>query len=240
LVELFSSVQGEGVLIGRRQLFVRLAGCNLTCTYCDTVYTAGSVWRAEREPGSRQQVEFPNPVTSAVLTGLISSWQKNFPLHHALVLTGGEPLLQSCALANWLPDVAPILPVYLETNGTLPAALAEVMPHLTWVSMDIKLAQGAGKTTLWAEHAAFLEIAGTKTCQVKVVVDADTTTEDLVAVSTFVQRHAPQVPLVLQPRTSAGRPAVGGHRLLALQAAAAREHFSTLIIPQTHPLLAVR
>ena len=36
LVEVFSSFQGEGLYVGQRQLFIRFAGCNLRCRFCDT------------------------------------------------------------------------------------------------------------------------------------------------------------------------------------------------------------
>jgi len=239
LVEVFSSLQGEGVLIGRRQLFVRLADCNLACTYCDTPHAAGPIWRAEQEPGSAKLIEQPNPASLETLTELIIDWQAKLPVHQALVLTGGEPLLQSRVLAAWLPRVACVLPVYLETNGTLPEALAEVLAHITWVSMDLKLAQLTGEPTPWAAHAAFLQVAGLKTLQIKVVIDATVSAAELIDAAAFVQRHAPDVPLILQPRTVAGRPAVTGLQLLSLQAAAARNHLNTLVIPQLHPLLAI-
>ena len=239
LVEVFSSLQGEGVLIGRRQLFVRLADCNLACIYCDTPHAAGPIWRAEQEPGSAKLIEQPNPASLETLTELIIDWQAKLPVHQALVLTGGEPLLQSRVLAAWLPRVACVLPVYLETNGTLPEALAEVLAHITWVSMDLKLAQLTGEPTPWAAHAAFLQVAGHKTLQIKVVIDATVSAAELVDAAAFVQRHAPDVPLILQPRTVAGRPAVTGRQLLTLQAAAAHNHLNTLVIPQLHPLLAI-
>ena len=239
LVEVFSSLQGEGVFIGRRQLFVRLADCNLACAYCDTPHTAAPTWRVEQEPGSPNLMYYANPARLPFLTRLVADWQQTDALHHALVLTGGEPLLQSRALAAWLPEVAGILPVYLETNGTLPDALAEILEHISWVSMDIKLDQVTGEATPWAAHAEFLETARPKTCQVKLVIDAATQAADVITAATFVHHHGPEIPLVLQPRTVAGCPIVFGRQLLALQAAAARSHRLTLAIPQMHPLLAI-
>jgi organic radical activating enzyme len=240
LKEVFSSLQGEGVLIGRRQLFVRLAWCNLACAYCDTDFAAGPVWSAEVEPGMPTTREYPNPVAPEELTRLLQGWQERFPAHHSLALTGGEPLLQSAALSAWLPVASRILPVYLETNGTLPEALATLLPYLTWISMDIKLAATAGAPTPWETHASFLHAGRPKICQVKLVVDQQTPDADLVEAARFVQKHGPGIPLVLQPRTVAGQPAVGGRRLLAMQAIAAGEHPDTLVIPQLHPFLSVR
>jgi organic radical activating enzyme len=106
--------------------------------------------------------------------------------------------------------------------------------------MDIKLAATTGAPTPWAAHAAFLHSSRPKVCQVKLVVDESAADADLIDVALFLQQHGPEIPLVLQPRTVAGRPAVGGNRLLAMQAVAARVHLQTLVIPQVHPLLAMR
>lgn len=239
LVELFSSLQGEGLLLGRRQVFVRLAGCNLDCAYCDTAFASAPTWRAEVEPGCGRFAEHPNPVALQRVTGVLRQWQEDWPIHHSLALTGGEPLLQCTALAEWLPQVSRLLPVFLETNGTLPERLPALLPWLTWVSMDVKLASATGTPTPWTEHAAFLRASAGKLCQVKVVIDDATPAAELVEAAGLVRRCAPEQPLIIQPRTVAGRPVIAGERLLALQALAAREHRATLVIPQLHPLLSI-
>jgi len=239
LIELFSSIQGEGVFLGRRQLFVRLADCNLNCAYCDTPFQAADVWRVETAPGSGVFDEVANPVIAEELSERIRNLHRQNPIHHSLALTGGEPLMQAAALAAWLPQVSRILPVFLETNGTLPQALAGLLPWIEWVSMDIKLESSCGAPTPWQTHAEFMKLSGEKLCQVKLVIDPATLDEEVCTAARLVAECTSSTPLILQPRTIAGRPGVSGSRLLHLQAVTARIHPPTLVIPQLHPLLAV-
>ncbi|MFD6094891.1 7-carboxy-7-deazaguanine synthase QueE [Nocardiopsis flavescens] len=112
------TIQGEGPYAGRAATFVRLGGCNLACSWCDTPYT----WDASRfdlrkEIISRQVEDIANQVS---------------PTPHLVVLTGGEPLLQAGSL-----DFGRLLEVlrdrghsiHVETNGTIipPGQLEELV-----------------------------------------------------------------------------------------------------------------
>jgi hypothetical protein len=105
LLEVFSSIQGEGLLIGCRQIFVRMALCNRTCRYCDTPFAPTESCRIEDAPGSGIFSDVANPVSLEVLTAILAEWVERGPgLHHSISLTGGEPLLQSEVLISWLPS----------------------------------------------------------------------------------------------------------------------------------------
>ncbi len=112
--EIFASVQGESHWAGSPCTFVRLTGCNLDCSYCDTGYA--------REGGEDLEVD---EVVARV---------KAFGLPTAEV-TGGEPLLQDNARALLWGLVGAGLRVLLETNGSLP--LDRVPPEVC-VVMDLK------------------------------------------------------------------------------------------------------
>jgi 7-carboxy-7-deazaguanine synthase len=240
LIEIFSSMQGEGVLVGCRQVFVRFADCNLACDYCDTPFQHGPICRIETPPGSGQFTNQSNLVKLSQVTCLLGEWQELFNhMHHSVVLTGGEPLLHADILREWLPDVLPILPVFLETNGTLPMQLVKVLPFLEWISMDIKGAAATGSPTPWEEHADFMKLASARLCQVKLVVDVGTSETELLTAARLVNRYAPDVPFILQPRTLARGPALGGAALLRMQQIVAEEHRDVRIIPQIHSWLGV-
>ena len=98
--EIFSSIQGEGIWAGKPAQFLRLAYCNLTCSWCDSIYT----WQAP------VQVEWKTVEE-------IFQRIRSFPQKH-LVITGGEPLLFQkllIPLLNLLPEYF----IEMETNGTI-------------------------------------------------------------------------------------------------------------------------
>jgi len=114
--EIFESLQGEGVSSGAPCIFVRLAQCNLHCTWCDTKYTWDfDHYRYEDEVREQSVAEVAQLVNAAP--------------SRRLVLTGGEPLLQQRALQEFFARLAPDIAVEVETNGTIlpePASLSRV------------------------------------------------------------------------------------------------------------------
>ncbi|WP_305041011.1 7-carboxy-7-deazaguanine synthase QueE [Geoalkalibacter sp.] len=235
LLEVFSSIQGEGLLVGCRQIFLRFAQCNLSCRYCDTPFAPTSECRIEDAPGSGVFRSLANPVSLETLAAILDHWHREAPrMHHSLSLTGGEPLLQAEILGEWLPALREILPIYLETNGTLVEPLEELLPHLDWISMDIKLASVSGRKTPWAAHREFLALAKRKSCYVKAVVGEDTPVAEVVRAARLVQDVAPEVTLVLQPLTLEGQVGIAARTLLDLQRQASAVHANLRIIPQTH------
>ena len=119
VVEIFSSIQGESHWAGYPCTFVRLAGCNLECAYCDTRYA--------RQGGSALSVE--DAVRAVAEKGLAT-----------VEVTGGEPLHQP-GCGELLQGLAATgRRVLLETNGSLPL---DPVPPPVIVIMDLK-APGSG------------------------------------------------------------------------------------------------
>ena len=114
--EIFESLQGEGVSSGAPCVFVRLAQCNLHCSWCDTKYTWDFArYRYEDEVREQSVADVAQVVNRAA--------------SRRLVLTGGEPLLQQRALKEFFARLAPDITVEVETNGTIlpePASLSRV------------------------------------------------------------------------------------------------------------------
>ncbi len=235
LIEIFSSIQGEGMLVGCRQIFIRLPHCNLNCRYCDTEFAATRFCQVENPPGSGQLQEIVNPLSLTQVQVLIEDWCREAPgAHHSISLTGGEPLVSVKLLATWLPELRKWLPIYLETNGTLPDELETLLPHIDWVSMDIKLSSQTGLPTDWAAHRKFLEIAQRTNCYVKMVVGENTPALELLQGARLVAAVSGEITLILQPVTIDGKISISTSTLLAMQRLIATIHSNVRVIPQTH------
>jgi organic radical activating enzyme len=245
LVEVFSSIQGEGILAGRRQVFVRTFGCNIRCSYCDspeTLKESGSppTCRVEERPGTWTFRQTPNPVSARELTDIVRSFLSE--PHHSLSITGGEPLLHAAFLETWLPDVRALgLKTFVETNGLLPAHLRRVLPLLDYVSMDFKAPSATGQDAeiTWRRHREFLEVARASGVYGKLVVTPSTTESELDAVVAALRDVDRSIPLVLQPVTPCGSEPRGvtPERVIALHARASRVLADVRVIPQTHKLM---
>jgi len=235
LVEIFSSIQGEGDLIGYRQIFIRFPDCNLDCRYCDTDFSRKPTCQIETVPGSGILKPVDNPVGFSFVRDLVSQWYQGLPgAHHSISITGGEPLLHSQVLRQWLPGLRCFLPIFLETNGTLIAELESVIDHLDWISMDIKLYSQTGERTDWQIHRDFLKLASRKKCYVKVVVGAQTSELELQLTADVVAGQDHSIPIIMQPVTSDGKIGVSVERLLQMQAIMTDIYSDVRIIPQTH------
>ncbi len=240
LVEIFSSIQGEGVLVGYRQVFLRLPQCNLDCRYCDTDFAPTEFCQVEDPPGSGTVHNLTNPVALSAVVPLIEKWCQQAPgAHHSISITGGEPLLHHELLRHWLPELRKLLPIYLETNGTLPGELETLIPHIDWVSMDVKLPSVSGLDIDRKTQLKFLQISHRTKCYVKLVVGKETTAEELTAAAQLVASVSESIPLILQPVTIDEQVGVSTRHLLAMQQRVAELHPTVRIIPQTHRYLGV-
>ncbi len=238
LVEIFSSIQGEGVLIGYRQIFIRFPDCNLDCLYCDTDFARKPHCQIESESGSGLLQPVDNPVSFSFVRDLVLKWCQSLPgVHHSISITGGEPLLHSDVLRQWLPGLRCFLPIFLETNGTLIPELEAVIDHVDWISMDIKLHSQTGERTDWQIHRDFLKLACRKKCYVKVVVGADTSELELQLTADVVAGQDRSIPIVIQPVTVDGKVGVSVEQLLNMQAIMTDIYSDVRIIPQTHRFL---
>lgn len=183
--EIFFSFQGEGLYVGEPQVFVRFAGCNLRCRYCDTKYTwdKGKAKRysvdelIERVEELRERNEIYNPKT--------------------ISLTGGEPLLQSNFLQTLLPRLREKFKIYLETNGTKLNELKKILHYVDIISLDVKLPSDCF-INFFKIYKETLRLLDRKNFFAKVILTRNTKEEEIRSVRNLVSN---ELPLILQPVT---------------------------------------
>lgn len=242
--EIFSSVQGEGINIGRRQLFVRFCECHRNCLYCDTPVERTDSVAIERNPGSGHFEHIPNPISVNGLIQILTDMNDAAFAHDDLFITGGEPLLQADFLSKFLPIARNQLqlPVHLETSGDLPEAFQRIAEWIDHVLMDFKLPSVTGEPETWKLHRAFLDCieANQIAATIKLVISADTSEQDLTESARLIKTAGTSSVLVLQPMTAASKTnrVPTARQVLTWQAQLSRTLGCTVrVIPQCHKMM---
>lgn len=241
LIEVFPSIQGEGMQVGLMQLFVRFAGCNLLCRSCDTQrsWDAGPGFTLWPWPGRRSQ-QIANPVAVGELYDTLTS---EYPMgdFHSISLTGGEPLLQ----AEFVEQFARLcrrdgLKIFLETNGTLAAQAAGVAEFVDFWSVDLKLSKNWGLNGRPAEkHRRFLKAVPPERSYLKLVIDAIDDPDEIIRQLEKIDTHL--YTAVVQPFSGCAS-SIGDwdSRLILEWLQMLRPHFREVRwIPQVHKLLRI-
>ncbi|RKY36765.1 MAG: hypothetical protein DRP78_02845 [Candidatus Omnitrophota bacterium] len=221
VAEIFFSFQGEGPYVGVGQVFVRFAGCNIQCVYCDT------------------QI---NAFKSYTVGQLAKKVARLAHMHNAaqITLTGGEPLLQVDFIELFLQRVElKNCFVYLETNGILYNAFAKIKQYIDIVALDFKLQTSAKAGVFWPEHKKFLKLCAHRQCFVKIVISLSTSFSDFKKAVDLVNLVKQRIIFVIQPNSfELGARLM--HKITRFSIFASKQLPDVRVIPQVHKILGVQ
>ncbi|MFT7484338.1 MAG: 7-carboxy-7-deazaguanine synthase, partial [Candidatus Paceibacteria bacterium] len=258
--EVFSSIQGEGLFVGEPQVFVRLSGCPLRCSWCDTPETWGM------PPAAREGADWQ--------AGLTRSWCSTEEValqvesldptgSKAISVTGGEPLMWPEFIAE-LRTRFPNRRLHLETAGAFPRSLSRVLGSVDHVSADLKLprdleapvelAHSSGRVgqysfesapadaEAWAvDRRAVLQLLVGRDACLKLVLAGTRSVADYHVLLADVQELAPELPLFLQPATATRSvPAPEAKLVEEVTLEAEKRGLAVRVLPQLHVLLGMR
>lgn len=184
--EIFESLQGEGVSTGAPCVFVRLAQCNLHCTWCDTKYTWDfEHYRYEDEVSEQSVADVARRVNEAT--------------SRRLVLTGGEPMLQQRALRELFARLAPDVVVEVETNGTI-ALEPETLSRVNQWNVSPKLANAGDPEHFRIRPEVLATLRDSRRAFLKLVVSSEA---DFIEADALIARLAwPSERVLFMPMAS--------------------------------------
>jgi organic radical activating enzyme len=219
--EIFTSIQGEGHLVGYTQLFIRFCKCDFNCKNCDTDYKPDTTC---------------DTYTANSLAERLKSYDtKNV---HSICLTGGEALMEVDFLKEFLRNVS--LPVYLETNAAMPEAFEEIVNMIKYVSANLKLPSATGCEDCFDRHAEFLRLCKRtrKDFYIKVPFDENITDYEIDQCVKMAKEN--DVEIVLQPITKNGKIIVPNRFMPDVLERFRQKYWNVRLIPQVHKILSVR
>ena len=132
IVEVFQSLQGEGLLIGLPMIFVRLWGCDMACTWCDTRYS----WAPEYKNSTKREHYTPSGLAERLLSFQTHAKWVNF--------TGGEPTLWAAEISETVDLLPRNFQTCIQTNGR--KWHEELFSKLSRICMDMKCPKSGEKS----------------------------------------------------------------------------------------------
>ncbi len=237
--EIFSSIQGEGLYIGTKQLFIRFCACNLNCDYCDT-------------PFLPQHINERDTFFEFTPDELYNYIHKKFNINsiNYISLTGGEPLIWNEFLAEFLPKVH--TKFYLETNATITENLEKVLPYIDVIAADIKLPSCSGIQNSFELHNKFFNVikhskidcaitrqydCDGKKVFAKIIFDHRITDKEIESCIYLAKMY--DLELILQPRMIGNELSITNKTIMDVFDKFSSKYKKIRLIPQVHKFLDV-
>lgn len=183
IVELFESIDGEGKRAGQLASFVRLAGCNLRCSYCDTLYALFD---------ENEECRFSEMTADNIVLRLR-------PEVKNVTLTGGEPLVHPS-----IPELIRTLvengfQVNIETNGAVdiqPLLDEQYAAEQLFLTIDYKLPSSAMEAKMIARNFQLLRPFDVLKLVIGSPEDASRCIEVVKDLTAFYAQNSKQMPLI--------------------------------------------
>ncbi|WP_457622474.1 7-carboxy-7-deazaguanine synthase QueE [Persephonella sp.] len=173
IVEIFSSIEGEGSLVGYPVTFIRLEGCNLRCEWCDTPYS------------------YDGKTFSRLTSDEIISELKRYP-NRKVCLTGGEPLICENVDKLITEIIKEGYSLIIETNGTV--LTEKVKNVLREFGESIYIVVSPKPDSFYFINKELIPSVD----EFKFIVDETLRIEDII----IYQRYYSEKPLILQPESN--------------------------------------
>lgn len=230
LFEIFTSVEGEGILFGTKTLFVRLAGCPFTCFYCDTKESL------PLDSGKEYSIDEAFKLIDSNLED--QTFKVNF--------TGGDPLIQHQAVAELAKYVqSKKIPTYFESSCFDSERFSNVLPYIDIVKIEFKtrdseFVDSKHYETLIENATECLElsVSAKKTTYIKIVVSSKTKIDDFKLLVNKIFNTISKEEIngfIIQPTFGVAEPSL--NLLLEFYDVVFPHYRDVKVIPQLHKLI---
>lgn len=230
IFEIFTSVEGEGILYGTKTLFVRLAGCPFTCFYCDTLESLPV------DSGTEYSIDDACRLIDKNLKD--NTFKVNF--------TGGDPLIQYQSVAKLAKYVqSKQIPTYLESSCFDSEKFNHVLPYIDFVKIEFKTkdsefvdSQHYDKLIGNALQCLSSSIRAKKITYIKIVVSNKTTSESIKNLVSMIFEKISKNDIsgfIIQPTYGIAEPSLDS--LLDLYDIVCPHYNQVRVVPQLHKFI---